>query len=147
MAAVEHALGYGIEQAEGGHHGAGWKNFDLEVAAGHVVDLLGVIECVFVKNVLRRPGALPAHADRALRADDGRRGDGGGGAGRGHFQEAAPGRGLVLGWSRHGFLPVLRSILGGWPVFLLAKTKGSRAGLATMFAGDATLLRGRHSER
>ena len=67
VAAVERALRDGVEQAEGGHHGAGGKHLDLEVAAGHVVHLLGVVERVFVENILGRPGALPAHADRALR--------------------------------------------------------------------------------
>ena len=72
MAAVEGAFRDRIEQAKRRHHGAGRKHLDLEVAAGHVVDLLGVILGVFVENILGRPGALPAHADRALRAGDGR---------------------------------------------------------------------------
>ena len=54
MAAVEHTLGDRVEQAEGRHHGARRQHFDLELAAGHVVDLLGVVECVFVENVLGR---------------------------------------------------------------------------------------------
>ena len=76
VAAVERALGHRFEQAEGRHHGAGRQHLDLEIAAGHVVDLLGEVERVFVEDVLRRPGALPAHADRALRLDDGGGGDG-----------------------------------------------------------------------
>jgi hypothetical protein len=75
VAAVERAFRHGVEQAEGGHHRAGRKHLDFEIAAGHVVDLLGVVEGVFMENVLRRPGALKAHADRALRLDE---------AGRGH---------------------------------------------------------------
>ena len=70
VAAVERALRHRVEQAEGRHHGAGRQHLDLEVAAGHVVDLLGEVERVFVEDVLGRPGALPAHADRALRARD-----------------------------------------------------------------------------
>src|SRR2546430_1968527 len=62
-----------------GAAGARRQHLDLEVAAGHVVHLLGVVQRIFVEDVLRWPGALPAHADRALRLDDGRRCDGGGG--------------------------------------------------------------------
>ena len=105
VAAVERALRHRVEQAEGRHHRAGRKHLDLEVAAGHVVDLLGVVEGVFVEDVLGRPGALPAHADRALRARDARRGDGCGGARGGHFQEAATARSLVLGWFGHEYPP------------------------------------------
>ena len=97
VAAVERALRHRIEQAEGGHHGAGRKHLDLEIAAGHVVDLLGVVEGVFVEDVLGRPGALPAHADRALRARDVRRGDGRCSPRGSHFQEAAAARSLALG--------------------------------------------------
>jgi hypothetical protein len=70
VAAVERAFRHGVEQPEGRHHGAGRQHVDLQVASRHVVDLLGVVEGVFVENVLRRPGALKAHADRALRLDD-----------------------------------------------------------------------------
>ena len=70
VTAVEHALGDRVEQLERRHHGAGGQHLDLEVAAGHVVDLLAEVVGVFVEDVLRRPGALPAHADRALRLDD-----------------------------------------------------------------------------
>ena len=65
MAAVERALRDGVEQPECRNHGAGRQHLDLEVAAGHVVDLLGVVLREFVEDVLRRPGRLPAHADRA----------------------------------------------------------------------------------
>jgi hypothetical protein len=71
MTAVEHALRNGIEQLEGRHHGASRQHFDLQIAAGHIVDLLGEVVCVFVKDVFRWPCTLPAHADRALRLDDG----------------------------------------------------------------------------
>ena len=43
VTAVEHALGDRIEQLERRHHGAGGQHFDLEIAAGHVVDLLGEV--------------------------------------------------------------------------------------------------------
>ena len=75
VAAVEHALGDGVEQLEGRHDGAGGQHFDLEIAAGHIVDLLGEVVGVLVEDILRGPGALPAHADGALRLDDGRRGN------------------------------------------------------------------------
>ena len=65
MAAVQRAFGNSFEQAEGRHHGTGWQYFNLQVAAGHVVDLLGVVQGVFVEDVLGRPSALPAHGDRA----------------------------------------------------------------------------------
>jgi hypothetical protein len=65
VATVQRALRHRFEQAESRYHGTGRQHFDLEVATGHVVDLLGEIEGVFVENVFRRPGRLPAHADRA----------------------------------------------------------------------------------
>ena len=95
VAAVERALGDRVEQAEGRHHGAGRQHLDLEVAAGHVVDLLGEVERVFVEDVLRRPGALPAHAGRsglARRAGALRRTRGADGRGSA-FEEAAARRG------------------------------------------------------
>ena len=101
VAAVERALRYRIEQAEGGHHRAGRQHLDLEIAAGHVVDLLGVVEGVFVEDVLGRPGALPAHADRALGARDVWRGDGCCSACGGHFQKAATARSSALGRLGH----------------------------------------------
>src|SRR6185295_5769810 len=70
VAAVEGALRHRVEQAERRHHRAGGQHLDLEVAAGHVVHLLGEVVGVLVEDVLRRPGALPAHADRALRLGD-----------------------------------------------------------------------------
>jgi hypothetical protein len=73
VAAVEHALGDGVEQLEGRHDGASGQHFDLEIAAGHIVDLLGEVVGVLVEDILRGPRALPAHADGALRLDDGRR--------------------------------------------------------------------------
>jgi hypothetical protein len=97
MSAIERTFRYRIEQTEGRNHRACGKNLDLEVASGHVVDLLCVIERVFVKNVLRRPRALKAHADGALRIDDARRGDCGGGPRRSHFQKVATSRGLAFG--------------------------------------------------
>jgi len=96
VAAVERAFRHGIDQPERGHHGAGGKHVDLEVAAGHVVDRLGVVECVFVEDILRRPSALKAHADGALGIDNGRGGDRRGGARCGHFQKAAAAGDAVL---------------------------------------------------
>ena len=94
MAAVERPLRHRVDQAEGRHHCAGGQHLDLEVAAGHVVDLLRVVERELVEDVLRRPGALPAHRDRAgLALRDHRKAErraGGGGAGRG-LQELAAG--------------------------------------------------------
>jgi hypothetical protein len=89
VAAVEQALGDRVEQLERRNNGAGRKHLDLEVAAGHVVDLLGVVDRVFVEDVLRRPRALPAHADRAGLSLDGRSGDGRGGGYAGAENEAA----------------------------------------------------------
>jgi len=55
VAAVERAFGDGIDQPERGHHGARGQYLDLEIAAGHLVDRLGIVERVFVEDVLRRP--------------------------------------------------------------------------------------------
>src|SRR6266542_3708456 len=60
MATVERALRHGVDQAEGRDHRAGRQHVDLEVAAGHVVDLLGEVERVLVEDVLLRPGAATA---------------------------------------------------------------------------------------
>jgi hypothetical protein len=84
VTAVERALRYGVDEAERRDDGAGRQHLDLEVAARHVVDLLGEVERVLVEDVLLRPGALPAHGDRSLRFGDhresergrARRGDG-----------------------------------------------------------------------
>ena len=65
VAAVQRAFGNSFEQTESRHHSTGWQHFNLQVAAGHVIDLLGVVQSVFVEDVLGRPGALPAHGDRA----------------------------------------------------------------------------------
>ena len=70
VTAVERALRHGVEQPEGRHHRARRQHLDLEVAAGHVVDLLGEVERVLVEDVLLRPRALPAHRDRPLRLGD-----------------------------------------------------------------------------
>jgi len=53
-AAVEGSFRNGIDQSERGHHGAGGKHLDLEVAAGHVVDQLGVVQRVSWNMFLRR---------------------------------------------------------------------------------------------
>src|SRR3546814_17288740 len=60
-----------IEQCEGRHHGAGGQYFDLQFAASHVVDLLGEVQGVLVKNINRRPSALETEVDGGLRADNG----------------------------------------------------------------------------
>ena len=65
VAAVQRAFGNSFEQTESRHHSTGWQHFNLQVAAGHVIDLLGVVQSVFVEDVLGRPSALPAHGDRA----------------------------------------------------------------------------------
>ena len=70
MTAVEGTLRHGIEQAEGGDYGARRQHLDFQVAARHLVDLLGIVEGELVKDVLLRPGALPAHRGNPLRLDD-----------------------------------------------------------------------------
>ena len=138
VAAVEHALRDRVEQAEGGHHGAGRQHLDLEVAAGHVVDLLGVIQRVFVENVLRRPGALPAHADRALGLDDGRRGHRRGGARPRPLSESGGASRscpwLVQSW----FSPLWIPVFGGPALIYWRRDKGLRGCLASLFLTAAT---------
>ena len=63
MAAVERALVDRVEQLERRHDCTGRKDLDLQAVARHVVDLLGKVICVLVKDVLRRPGRLEAEAD------------------------------------------------------------------------------------
>ncbi|MCY1218976.1 hypothetical protein D9M72_309340 [compost metagenome] len=75
VTAVQRSLRYGVEQAEGRHHGTSGQHFYLQIATGHIIDLPGEVEREFVKDVLGWPGALPAHADRPLRLDNARRGD------------------------------------------------------------------------
>ena len=70
MSPVEGALRHRVEHAEGRHHRAGGQHLDLQVATGHLVDLFGVVERELVKDVLLRPGALPAHRGNPLRLDD-----------------------------------------------------------------------------
>jgi hypothetical protein len=72
VATIERSFRHGVEEAESRHHRARGQHLDLEVAAGHVVDLLGEIERELVEDVLGRPSALPAHADGALRLDNAR---------------------------------------------------------------------------
>jgi hypothetical protein len=48
-------------------HGARGEHLDLELATGHVVNLLGEVAGVLVEDVLRRPGRLEAHRGRAGR--------------------------------------------------------------------------------
>lgn len=83
VAAVERAARNRVEKAEGGNDGAGRKHLDLEVAAGHIVDLLREVAGVFVEDVLRRPGALEAEGNRAGLRVNLRRGEGGTGGGAG----------------------------------------------------------------
>ncbi len=89
VAAVEQTLGDGVEQLERRNDGAGRKHLDLEVAAGHVVDLLGVVDRELVEDVLGRPRALPAHVDRAGLSLHGRGGDGRSGGHAGAQDKAA----------------------------------------------------------
>ena len=70
VGAVERSLGDRVQHAEGRHHGTRRKHFDLQIAAGHVIDLLGEVKGVLVENVLGRPGGLPAHRNRPLRLGD-----------------------------------------------------------------------------
>ncbi len=108
VAAVEHALRHRVEQLERGDDGAGGQHFDLQIAAGHIVDLFGEVDRVFVEDVLRRPGALPAHIDRAGRLHDVRRRDGGSrcdtkSSGLQKFAAACRGRARLI--LLHEFLP------------------------------------------
>src|SRR5262245_23023705 len=107
MAAVEGSLRYCIEQPKRRDHGAGREHLDLEVAAGHVVDLPGVVLGVFVENVFRWPRALPAHVDRALGAYHVRGRYGRCSSGRGRdLEEIAPRWPRNFGRFRHG-VPLL----------------------------------------
>src|SRR5262249_17234394 len=92
VTAVEHALGNGVEQLERRDDCACRQHFDLQIAAGHVVDPLAEVEGVFVEDVLRGPRALPAHTDWALRFYDGWRSYRGRRGHRGPAEELAAGR-------------------------------------------------------
>ena len=70
VAAVQSSFGNSIEQAECGHHGASGQHLDLQFAAGHVVDLLGKIKGVLVKDIFRRPGRLETERGGSLRLGD-----------------------------------------------------------------------------
>ncbi len=61
---VEGSLGNRIQKAEGGHHRARGQHLDLQVSAGHVVDLLCEVVGILMEDVFLRPRALPAHRDR-----------------------------------------------------------------------------------
>ena len=132
VAAVEHPLRHRIEELEGRHHRPGGQHLDLEVATGHVVDFLRIIERVFVKDVLRRPRALPAHVDRALRLDDARRRHGRGRRHRSSFEEPAARRYCRWRLSEHSFLPGQRFETTFFVIFLRLtrpnSTYSSRAG-------------------
>src|SRR5207253_9885332 len=68
--------------------GARGQHVDLEVAARHVVHLLGEIESVLVEDVLLRPRRLPAHRDGPLGLDDRGEAQGGrAGSGQGRARE------------------------------------------------------------
>src|SRR5690606_35253328 len=67
VAAVQGPLADRIDQVESLDHRSGRQHFDLQIAAGHVVHLGGEVHGVFVEDVLRRPGALPAHGNGSLR--------------------------------------------------------------------------------
>lgn len=86
VAAVKRPLGYRVKKVESRHHGAGRQHLDLEIAAGRVIDLLGVVKSVLVENVPGRPGALPSHGNRPLGFDD----------------RWKPRRGRNAGYSRYG---------------------------------------------
>ena len=70
MSPVEGTLRHRVEHAESRHYRAGGQHLDLQVAARHLVDLLGVVERELVEDILLRPGALPAHRGNPLRLDD-----------------------------------------------------------------------------
>ncbi len=66
VAAVERPFPHGFEKLKSRDHGARGQDLDFEVAAGHIIDLLGEIVGELVEDVLGRPGRLPAHSDRPL---------------------------------------------------------------------------------
>ena len=73
------------------HHGAGGEHVELQAAARHVVDLLGVVDGELVEDVLGRPGRLvfPGHG---LCARDLRHGDGGRAGDSGTAEKLTAGR-------------------------------------------------------
>jgi hypothetical protein len=111
VTAIERALGHRIQQAEGRHHGAGRQHLDLELAAGHVVDLFCEVERVFVEDVLARPGALEAQLRRSLRRGDHRHAQGRDGCAASCVaEELAAGRNCLIGhlvFLFHRMSPVL----------------------------------------
>ena len=78
VTAIENAGMHRVGHLEGRHDRAGRQHVELEAAARHVVDLLGVVDRELVEDVLGRPGRLilPGHR---LRARDLRHGDRAGG--------------------------------------------------------------------
>src|SRR5207244_12561192 len=81
-----------VEKSERGYDCTGRQQLDLEIAARHVVDSLGVVERIFVEDILGWPRALPPHGDRSrlTRGDHGksqRRHSSGGACG--NLQESA----------------------------------------------------------
>src|SRR5215212_7193167 len=67
MAAIEGALGDGIEQTKRRNDRACRQYLDAQVATCHVIHFLGEVLGVLVEDVLRWPGALPAHGNGSLR--------------------------------------------------------------------------------
>src|SRR5215510_2613655 len=61
MSPVKGTLRHGVEHAESRYYRAGGQHLDLQVATGHLVDFLGVVERELVEDILLRPSALKAH--------------------------------------------------------------------------------------
>jgi hypothetical protein len=106
VAGVQDAGVDGVLHLEGRHHGARGQHVELQLAAGHLVDALGVVLRELVEDVLGRPGRLELHG-HGLRPRDLRRGDDRGAADGGGLQELAARRlgGAGIG---HGLLRLAR---------------------------------------
>ena len=91
MARVQRARRDSVEQTESRNDSAGGQHVDAEVAARHVIDLLGDVLGEFVENILGGPRALQAHGHWPLRLHhrgSGNQSNAGGGCGLQEF--AAP---------------------------------------------------------
>ncbi|MNT36598.1 hypothetical protein D3C72_1726950 [compost metagenome] len=105
MAAVQRPGRHRIQQVEGLDHGAGGQHFDLQLAAGHLVDLGRVVAGELVEDVVGGPGALEAEGDGCIL----RPGD------RGESKRRGPGDGSARDELAAGFCNVLHGLLSpGW---------------------------------
>ena len=99
----------GLHHLQPRDHGAGRQHLDLQAPAGHLEDLLRVVDGELVVDELHRPGALEAQRDRRrLRARDGREAAERGACARCGEEPPARGRaefGFRFGIARHDDLP------------------------------------------